>query len=100
MDLIAKPEPHRVLAVRYSPLIGHRNVRVIYLCRETQGGFCFVVLPSFCFTEDSSIRRVQIGRKRVLHVSSFEYCSDGQFVVFLALYDDLSVGLCYMSLVK
>lgn len=34
LDLIEKPLHDEILAVRYLPLIGNRNVRIVYLYRE------------------------------------------------------------------
>lgn len=85
--------------MRYLPLIGHRSVRIVYLYKDEQlGSFNFVVLPSLSFSDDYSVKRVQVPNRSVSWIQNFVYFSDGHYVLFSALFQDNSIGLVCMSL--
>lgn len=100
INIIEKPFPHHVIAVKYFPTIGYRNLRVIYLHKDKLSEvFYFVVLPSLNFSDDYSFKRIDVPLRRVAWVESFLYFNDGQFVIFPTLFDDGAVALVCMGLV-
>ena len=66
LDLIPRPLKERVLCVKYMPLIGHYNVRIVYVYRdEEKDCFCFVMLPSLSYNEGYCLKKVSIMDRKV-----------------------------------
>lgn len=87
LDLIPKPIKEKVICVKYMPLIGYHNVRIIYIFKdEERGYFNFVMLPSLNYNEGFCTKRVMLMDRKVKWIEDFTYFSDGHFVIFSALF--------------